>query len=164
MRENLKDIYRVLTTDETLLRLLHYKPEDANDDPLDVSKPNILDMSDADKWGIINDKIVTTYKVTDLVDKDPKCRILFYPGRRSGTGNYMMASQDIVIDVFVHMSFDIVDLRLSWICDRLSDLLFKKDVTGANKMSFREGRNVRTNKDADSYVGYEMVYHFGSVN
>lgn len=160
MRENLQDIYRLLTQDETLLRLLYYKPSNYNDNPLDKSKQNILDMEESEKWKIIQDRIVTTIKTSGL-DKEKKCRILFYPGKRHSTGNYLISSQLINFDVLVHIEFDEIDMRLSWICDHLNELLFKNRITGVGKISFVDGDKLLT---PDEYVGYRLIYRFGSVN
>jgi hypothetical protein len=157
MRENLIDIYKVFTTNETLLRLLYYKPVDASDDPLDPTKENILDK--ADKWDIIMDRIVTTPKVDDL-DNTEKCRLLFYPGRRSNTSSYILADQEVVVDVLVNFNYDNVDLRLSWVCDTVNSLMFDKRITGVGKITYKSGSNVSA---PSGYVGYRLTYEIGSV-
>lgn len=162
MRKMIQDIYQVLTGDETLLRLLYYKPVDALDDPLDPAKPNILDIADeVEKWNIINDCIATTPRVSDL-DTSEKCRLLFYLGRRINTDNYLFADQEIILDVLTHINFDGVDQRLSWICDRINELVFDKRLTGIGKIYFSGGGiipNVPTN-----YTGYKLMYLVGSGN
>jgi len=161
MRKNIQDIYKVLTTDETLLRLLYYPASNPLDSPLSPSKQNILEMPDNEKWSIILDRIKTTPKVDDLVDDTPKCRLLFYAGTRNSTRNYLIADQEMVFDVLVHMKFDDLDQRLSWICDRLNDLLFNQRITGMGKAEFKSGREIGA---PNGYVGYRLRYLFGSEN
>jgi hypothetical protein len=159
MRENLIDIYKIFTTNETLLRLLYYLPSSAADDPLDPAKPNILDMAEEEKWKIITDRIIPAPKVHGL-DKDPKCRICFYPGRRSNTTNYKVADQEVRVDVFTHHDFNNVDLRLSWISDHVDELLFNKPITGIKKIKFDGGNNLSA---PEEYLAYSMKYEIGSV-
>jgi hypothetical protein len=161
MRKMIQDIYKVLVQDETLLRLLHYKPKDALDDPLDPSKPNILDMEEKSKWKIINDCVATTPQVSDL-DTSEKCRILFYFGRRERTDNYLFANQEIIFDVITHVDFDGVDQRLSWICDRVNELIFNKRLTGIGKIYFSGGGIM--NNVPNNYTGYKLLYTVGSEN
>lgn len=157
MRKNLRDIYLLLTQDETLLRLLYYKPQNANDDPLDPEKENILDKSDFKRWEIILDVIKTTPKVDDL-DKNAKCRVLFYAGRRRGTNNYLYASQAVVFDILVHFDFEEY-LRLSSICDRINDLVSNEKITGIGSTYFTDGDILSA---PNNYVGYTLIYTFGS--
>lgn len=160
MRENLMDIYKVLINDETLLRLLYYKPSNMNDDPLSLDKPNILDKPDLDKWNIINDLIVPSVKVTDL-DETEKCRVLIFPAdRNSAKQNYYFSDQRIIVDVLTHVAFDSVDFRNSWICDRINDLLFNEHVTGIGKMNFIGGKAINA---PNNYVGYRLMYEFYSL-
>lgn len=163
MRKNIQDIYKVLSTDETLLRLLHYigntNDSDANS-PLNSSKPNILDMAIATKWDIIQDVIKTSKKVKDL-DSTKKCRVLIYPGKRSGTRNYLMADQKFIIDVLVEMDINDVDQRMAWICDTINDLIFDQKVTGVGKIGFEDGGQIGA---PEGYEGYRLIYEFGSVN
>ena len=160
MRKNIMDVYTAFRENEKLLRLLYYKPEDANDNPLDTSKENILDKNTSEKWSIIEDRIVRTAKINDL-DDDEKCRLLMYLGNRGNTSNYFYASQELIIDVMVHFDFDEVDLRLSWICDTISDIIFNKKVTGVGKVMFGGGRQINA---PEGYVGYRLIYVLGGVN
>lgn len=159
MRDNIAAIYKVFTNDETLLRLLYYKPVDANDNPLDPLKQDILTMDAITKANIINDLIKTTPTVTDLSNTE-KCRILFYPGRRTSTNNYLIAKQEIVFDILVHFDFDNVDLRLSWITDRLNELVCNQKITGLGKVYFVAGGSIGA---PPNYVGYRVTFSFGSV-
>lgn len=156
MRKNLQDIYRLFANDETLMRLLYYLPKNQLDDPLDPQKPNILEMED--KWDIINDRIKPTPKTDDL-DQEPKCRLLFYPGVRDNTQNYLIADQEFIVDVLVHFDYENVDFRMSWICDHVNQLLFDNRVTGMSNMDFVGGRPISAPRN---YVGYSLIYRFRS--
>jgi hypothetical protein len=160
MRENMQDVFRVFSNDEQLLRLLYYLPSTALDNPLDTNKPNILTMPEKEKWEIINDRIKTIPKVDDL-DLKPVCRLLFFPGDRGNTNSYLVADQQIVIDIMVHFAYEDVDQRLEWLCDRINELLFDKNRTGMGKTLFEYGRVINA---PQGYVGYKLVYSFGSGN
>ncbi len=160
MREMLYDIFKKFTTNEKLLRLLYYKPSSGTDNPLDSTKPNILQMEINARWDIINDTIKSTKKVDDL-DTTEKCRILFYPGRRNPKGNnYYVSDQTIVIDILTHTSFDEVDMRCVWIADHVNSLLHNETVTGGVKMLFRSGDQIGA---PIGYVGYRLIYEYISI-
>lgn len=160
MKDNLSDVYKVLTSDETLLRLLYYLPSSSLDDPLSTDKANILDMEN--HWDIINNVIMPTFKTDDL-NENPKCRLMVCPGNRNSTGNYLLSEQEIVFAIFVHIDFDKADLRLSWICDRINELMNNKQITGIGKVRFLSGRPISIRGNI-YYVGYELVYVFGSAS
>lgn len=161
MKKYLQDIYKVFSQDETLLRLLYYQPSNALDSPLDESKENILDKTEEDKWVIIKDKIKFT-PTYDGLDKNHICRLFFYAGRRySDHRNYLIADQDIKIDVFTHSSYNDVDLRLSWLCDHVNSLMFDSRITGMGKIMVKQGTDIPA---PENYVGYQLIYEIGSFN
>lgn len=160
MRDNLQAIYKELTTNEKLLRLLYYKSTNWNDSPLDEAKSNILDMPVDEKWAIINDRIKKTNK-SDGLDTVKINRILFYAGNRKGTGNYLVSDQDIIFDILVHQDFDDIDLRLSWIADTLNDIISNQNLTGIGKIQNKMGGQISA---PQNYIGYRLVYTFGSGN
>lgn len=160
MRDNIQEIYKFLTVDETLLRLLTYQPSSAADDPLDTSKPNILDMDIEAKEKLIQDRIVTAPKFVDL-DKEIKCRLLIYHGHGRKSSNHLFTRQEFCFDVFTHFMFDNVDQRLSWLCDRLDELMEKKLITGFGNMASKDRRPVSAPND---YSGYRLVYEFYNEN
>lgn len=160
MRDNIQEIYKFLTVDETLLRLLTYQPSSAADDPLDPSKPNILDMGAQEKWELIGDRIVTAPKFVDL-DKEIKCRLLIYHGYGRKSSNHLFTRQEFCFEVFTHFMFDNVDQRLSWLCDRLDELMERKLITGFGNMASKDRRPVSAPND---YSGYKLVYEFYNEN
>lgn len=152
----MSDIYKLLTGDETLLRLLYYKPQNALDNPQSTSKTNVLSMNN--KWDIILDRIKTVPKTDDLIN-EAKCRLLFYPGKRSSTRNYLFAGQEIVFDIMVHFEFEEVDLRQESILDRLNELICNEKITGIGKTIFKGGGQISA---PEKYVGYRVIYSIGS--
>jgi hypothetical protein len=114
----------------------------------------------SEKWDIIKDVIKTTSKTDDL-DTEKKCRVCFYSGIRKPTRNYVIAEQYIYFDVYVYLELEEVDMRLSWICDRINELLNNDRITGMGKFLFRDGVPV---KSVDGYVQYRLVYSFGDFN
>lgn len=163
---NLKDmqstLFSTLSTDETLLRLLIYKPQSQSDSPLDPSKANIMDMAEEQRYDYINDRIYFTPSIDGLDVDTPKCRIVFYPGRRkSDNGNYMVSSQEIIFDVFAHKEYNNMDMRCSWICDRISELLFGSHLVGMGEIKVYNGKPINAPMD---YTGYQLVFDIGSGN
>lgn len=160
MKESLEAIYKVVTTDETLLRLLYYKPVNQNDNPLDMAKENIIDKPALEKWDIINDIIKKASKI-DGLDSESKCRVCFYSGIRNGGRNYMLSKQDIIFDIYVHFDFEEMDFRASWICDRVSELIFDKDIIDVGKIFFKNGGQINA---PTGYIGYRLIFNFEDIN
>ncbi len=147
--------------DEELLRLLYHFPVDIFDNPLDVNKPNILDMPDDEKFEIFNDKIMTAPKF-DGFDKSPMSRLFYYAGDgRSTRNNYLFSKQEFNFDIFVHQEIENTDKRLEWICDRVNELVFNKSIVGLGKTLFIRRYPV---KAPVNYVGYRLVYEFCHEN
>jgi hypothetical protein len=163
MRKNLEDIYKLFLYDETLLRLLHYKPEDMPNgipNPLDDSLVNINDLPLDEQWGIREECIKLVPKSDDLVDKEI-CRIYLYAGRRRPTShNYKTANQEIVIDILCHEDYE-TDQRSAWIGDRVNELLIDNRVTGFKKIEYNDGSPISSPKN---YVAFQHVYSIGSAS
>lgn len=155
-RKHLIDIYKKLSVNETLVRLLHYKPVDASDNPLDPLKP---DLATGDTlYDILAQVLIPTDKTVDLTTT-PLNRICMYSGNRKPQyNNYFSHDQDFVFDVYVHYTIDEIDQRLTWICDTLDGLMFNKEITGAGKVHFVIGHPI-TNTPTN-WIGYKMVYKF----
>lgn len=168
-----KSLYKKLSSDEELLRLLFYKSDHPQDDVLSNERPDILgDMSQELTSGvinaeservfqIINDRIKLTRKYDDLNDDNPKARICCYLGdREKSEGNYLLAKQHILIDVIVHNSFDDIDLRSSKIAERVNRLIFGEQI-GIGKNLF-EGMEIT--ELVDNYQSYRLQYSTRSAN
>lgn len=161
IRNNMKTLLDLFRNDETLLRLLFYKPKSIVDnipDPLSPSRSNILEKDEEELWQIRDEHIFPMYKDSDLKDIET-CRIHVYAGNRVPTNhNYTLAEQDFVIDIFSHESYE-KDYRLLWVTDRLNELLFNKRITGITKIKYDSGRILQS---PSSYSAYRHVYTFES--
>ncbi|MBT9151648.1 MAG: hypothetical protein DDT40_01844 [candidate division WS2 bacterium] len=148
-----------MVSDEILLRLLHYAPADALDSPLSPVKSNVLGRPNNASWPIINDVIKTAPKTDDLTLRK-SARVFIYMGQRKSTHNYLFASQEIIFDVLVSMSWEEIDQRQSWICDRLNEIVFDRRITGIGKVEYKDGRVIPV---PAGFVGYRLRYEIGSA-
>ena len=160
MRKNIHDLYMQIINNEEILRLLAYQSKNFNDSPLDSSKPNILDMPVNSKFNLIDKHVLMTAKTSDITVNEKICRLCIYSGRRRPTHNYALAEQDIVFDVYVHFDIDIVDMRLTWICDTINDFVHASKFTGVSGVHFLFGEPIHN--APDGYIGYKLVYRLGS--
>jgi hypothetical protein len=159
MRGNLMDIYTILTTDETLLRLLYYSATSLDDSPLSVTKANILDKSTSAKWDIIEELIKKTDKTNDLT-VESRCRVCTYMGNRRSTNNNAVANQQVVFDIYVPIEWDDVDFRINWICNSINDLFGGQKITGLGKTENAIGLKITA---PSGFIGYRLIYDFGSI-
>src|SRR5690554_3517644 len=143
MYDNFIDILNVIRNDETLLRLLYYSPENIAtgvEDPLSPTLPNVLEFDRKKLKKIRDERIVKSAKYDDLVVEKPICRLYVYLGRRSPqNNNYLVAKQQVIIDIFCHNDIENADLRSSRISDRLNELLVLEPITGLGKMDYVNG-------------------------
>lgn len=168
LRENLMSIYNALRNDEKLLRLLHYVPKNQLDDPLDSSKPNILDMDIEEQYEIIEQVLIPTDKKFELDMKSYFSRICLYMGERKPVDQYSAGArqllrntyaseQTIVIDVYTNIEIDAIDMRMTWICDTINEILFEKDI---NQFStIKPDVCYPIMKTPDQFIGYRMTYY-----
>jgi len=154
------NVFKVLSNDSDLLKILFHLPKHNNDNPLD--KEDILSMPSSQKWSIIKDLIKFTPSVRGL-DKEPKCRVIFYnENRNPQADNYKVSEQHIRFDIFAHADYNDMDMRLSMICDRINDLMFDKRIAGMGKVE-QVGGDIIGSAPED-YIGYYLVYKIGSGN
>lgn len=156
MREVVNNIYQLLINDEELLRLLWYRPQQLEGiDPLDENLLNVKDM--ADYWDIVNQRIMLAEKENDLLEK-PICRLYISAGRRRGVfNNYLLATQEIVISMYVHEDYE-MDMRSAWISDRINELIALEYIEGGiGKMDFVAG-NARV--APLQYRRYDLIFEF----
>lgn len=159
MYQNFIDISNVLNSDEQLNRLLYYPPANSVNnipDPLDPSLPNILDIDT--NSSIRSERILLTPKSDDLTTQSI-CRILLYPGNRTTTTDYLMAGQQMVIDILCHFDYENGDIRSTRISDRLNELFCLNNVTGIGKTDYVRGNQIGAPMN---YVGYRHIYEFWS--
>jgi len=167
LKESLEKLFNELSKDEELLRLLHYAPKNALDDPLDKSKQDITSLKDEDKHKIISKVLMPSDKTYDLVLDSKMSRICFYTGSRKPQtshntfagrlqDNPYVSDQIYNFDVYVHVDIDIVDFRMTWICDRLNELLLLNKVTdiGSYILAFSSP----INNTPKGFIGYKLAY------
>lgn len=157
MREHINTIYTTLIEDEYLMRLLYFKPRSPElNMPIDYNDRDTLVMLEReDYWDIVDDRVLTTTKSSEIEDKKALCRLYIYPGRRkSRHNNYLLADQEIVIDILVHDSYS-SDLRQQWISDRIDELIVLERLTGIGKIEFVSGA---PRQSPIGYDKYETVY------
>jgi len=158
MFDNLSEIDLIIRNDVDLWKLLYYKSNHWQDDPL--TKDSILDYPIEKQFPIINLRLKYTPVTSDLANTEI-CRIIFYPAqRRPQQNNYMVADQEINFDIFCHANFNNVDMRLSKISDRVNELFSNRRITGMGKATFVSGKPFTLSDKG--YVGYTLVYRFGS--
>ncbi len=170
LKESLEKLFIELSKDEELLRLLHYVPKNALDDPLDKLKPDITSLKDKHK--IIEKVLIPSDKTYDLVLESKMSRICFYTGSRKPQTSYNNVSRRLQdnpyssdqvynFDVYVHVDIDIVDFRMTWICDRLNELLLLNRITDIGDFILAFSSPI--NNTPKGFIGYKMAYSTTSL-
>lgn len=150
-------IINILKNDEHMLRLLKYDYLDSFEEFQDVlspSLPNIVGSSNHHR--IASEHIVNTVKEDDI--KSIKtCMIFIHLGKRRPVfSNYMLAKQEILIDILVHNDFQENDFRMDDICDRLDYLLVHERIT-MGKMEISTPIPMEAPKE---YYRFQMKYTY----
>ena len=164
----MKGIYVQFTTDETLLRLLYYAPENQLDNPLDKSKDNILDMDAEQKSEIIDNVIHPRDKTFKLDLKNKFSRINYYlserkpdriysSGARKLINNPSVSRQEIVVDIYTNIEIDKVDFRIHQIIERVNKLLSNKNYKQFTGMKLDYSHAIM--QTPDGFIGYRLVYY-----
>ena len=137
-------IYQRLIEDEELMRLLKYNPKgydkegNYSPDPLDPALPNLVDADSDEYWQLVDERIILGEKTSDLLESK-LCKIYIYEGRRRPVfENYLVATQEVYIDIFIHETFD-RDLRISRISDRINELIALERIAGFGKLEYKAG-------------------------
>jgi hypothetical protein len=165
LKESLEKLFIELSKDEELLRLLHYDSKNALDDPLDKLKPDITSLKEKHK--IISKVLMPSDKTYDLVLDSKMCRICFYTGTRKPLTSYNTSSgrlqdnpyasdQVYNFDVYVHVDIDIIDFRMTWICDRLDELLLLNRITDVGDFILAFSSPI--NNTPKGFIGYKLAY------
>lgn len=176
-RQVINEIIKILVQDEELLRLLWYPSEDVSKGiphPMERTENIVVDsknVKEEDKdetyweaydryWDIVNKTVVNGAKAGEI-EKESICRIYVYLGRRRPVfNNYLVAKQEVNIDVYVHEDYR-DDYRMEWINDRVNALLALESVQGSiGELEYAAG-NPRV-----APLGYEkfeniFVFHGG---
>ncbi|MEK4121973.1 hypothetical protein [Lysinibacillus sp. FSL K6-0102] len=165
LRGSLKKLFITLSSHEKLLRLLHYIPANALDNPLDTKKPDINSLPN--KYDIVEKVLMPSDKKYDLDLKSELCRVCFYTGTRELQDSYnsaarrqqdniYVANQKYNFDVYVHVDIDIKDFRMTWICNTLNEILDRQNISDIGK--FRLAFSSPINNTPDGFIGYKLVY------
>ena len=161
------NIRNQLIKDETLMRLLVYRPEgfsveDQVDypDPLSDLLPNIVDEDSSEYWEIADDKVRKGEKFTNI-NEEIGCYIYVHEGRdRPIFGSPCSIEQEVVLSVYIHELFE-EDWRMSRIKDRLTALLVHEiGVAGYGKLEYLGG------DPRDATTGYRRIdyrYEFSTA-
>lgn len=161
MYDILRDVVKVFRSDESLLRLLYYPAQNLitnTKDPLDASLPNILSMNEEKLWQI-RDKTIYTISKGDDLETEPLCRIYLYAGRRNPDRNYLLANQEITVEIFIHNEYE-KDLRSLRVSDRVNELLISQHITGIGKVEYVQGFPINAPND---YVAYRHNYEIRNL-
>ena len=169
LKENLENIYNALQSSEKLLRLLHYMPKNASDDPLSISKQDVSALPK--RYEIIANTLVPSDKTYDLDLESKICRLCVYTGTRRAQQNFnqgmgqlndnVYASDQVYnFDVYAHIDVDVVDFRMMWIVDTVNEILFQENVTDIGR--FRLAFSSPINNTPKGYVGYKLAYVMSS--
>lgn len=166
LQQSMEEIYKLLTSDEILLRLVLYPSKLANEDPLDPNLTNILDIPIEERQEMIDVGFLPTDKTYDLDLTSKIIRICFYTGSRkpeqfmAGNGrlssNPFVSTQTYNFDVYVHVDIDKVDMRKDWICDRLNELLLLNNITDMGKFYLSFSSPISTTPKG--FVAYKLAY------
>lgn len=142
--EFFSNIYQILIADEELMRLLKYEPkgydtqENYHPDPLDPKLPNLVNTESDDYWKLVDERVVLGEKASNLLE-NKLCKIYIYEGRRRPVfESYLVAQQEVNVDIFIHESFD-RDLRISRISDRINELIALERIAGFGKLEYKAG-------------------------
>jgi len=156
MRQVVNHIYSILINDEKLMRLLFYYPKDTNrPDPLSDELENILDREDY--WEIVEDRVLIAEKFSDIIGRDINRLYITQGRRRPVFGNYLLATQEIMISIYTHENYE-TDMRSAWISDRINELIALENINGIyGKLEYAAG-NPRV--AAVHYKRYDTVYEF----
>lgn len=124
-------VLRRLYQDEKLLRLLYYEPETSKrPPPLSDKLPDIVGSDK--QYDIIDKRILSTEKNSELEDKSI-CRItVFFGKQRPQWNNNLVFNQDLYLNVFVHENYN--DLRMEQIVDALDQIMVGSRFQGISKV------------------------------
>jgi hypothetical protein len=175
----MKNLDILFRNDEHLLRLLYYKSNTLEDNIDIVTSvrpritppflpdthtidPSVPFVGGTDSNNLRHSLILSSRKTSDLTNYQ-KCRLIFSLGDRiPDNQNYLASQQDMIIEIQAHTAFESIDYRMEKISDYVNSLLFNERTVGLGKVKFVRGQTISLSND--EYVGYIMIYKFGSVN
>lgn len=124
-------------------------------------------MNLPNKNSILSNILLPSDKKYDLDLKSQICRICFYTGSREPQSNHnstfrknldnpYIALQRYNFDVYVHVDIDIVDFRLTDICDRLNEILLLQRITNVGEFTLDYASPIQSTPDG--FLGFKLVY------
>lgn len=164
----MKGVYVQLSTDEKLLRLLHYIPVNQDDNPLSEDKPNITTMDIESKSEIIDNVLYHTDKKFKLDLKSKFSRINFYlderkpervysAGARKLVNNPLVSRQELVVDIHTNIEIDRIDMRQYQIVEQVEQLLNNRNYKQLVGLKFSYGYTIKNTPDG--FIGYRLIYY-----
>ncbi|MGG0667661.1 hypothetical protein ABE073_03940 [Lederbergia citrisecunda] len=160
MRQVMVNVRNILRSDDELMRLLAYLPENLYTGENIVNKDSNGEVIDSDEyWEIVDDHIFMG-EMNTKIEEVQVCRLFIYPGRRRPVHrSYILAKQEIYIDIVVPEAYS-EDLRMEWIIDRINELLALEHVEGSiGKMDFAQGNGWVT---SIGHEKYQLSFVFGA--
>ena len=144
-------IRKELMKHESFLRLLVYKPMDAdNPSPLDPSLPNIIGNEKMIER-IMEKHLLLGEKLSDLEDTAIVRVFISFGRRRPKDNNYLIAGQEIYLHVYTHENYN-MDMRNAWITDEINSILtHKHGLAGIGKLEFAGAEPFTTIKQYQYY-------------
>lgn len=158
LADNLVDFFKVINADNHLWRLLYYPTDPLN--PTKAEVRTLPDFNSTDPLKNISKTRIVRAPKTDNLTTQPICRLCMYFGNGDSL-NRAVSDQDVIFDVYAHIdTFEINESRSLKIIDRLNKLLNESKVTGVGKI--QSGRRFIIGSPPAGYIGYKVIYTFGS--
>ena len=150
-------IVNILRNYEHLLRLLNYNYLDEQGNPQDVLDPELPNISSSKNHIKVSTEHIVKVSKIDELKTVKTCMILIHLGKRRPVfSNYMLAKQEVLIDILVHGDFQEKDYRLDDICDRLDYLLIHEKIS-MGKFDISTPIPMEAPKE---YYRYQMKYTY----
>lgn len=157
VRDGIQRIYKVLSEDEEIVRLLWYLPYNTvRPDPLSEALPDLVDFDKDLYWDIVDERILLRQKLNDIEDKK-LCRIYLIAGKnRPVFNNHLLSEQDFEIFIYTHDDYE-SDMRNTWISDRINNLIVNKGLAGIGEVQMKGSDPLASPKE---YTLYRHRYSF----
>lgn len=164
----INNTHELLRTNDDLLRLLVYEPTYNPTTykifPHPLERESIITQKAGESddayitrlWDIYDKHILKISKDDDM-NMDSICRLYVYAGKTRptyGVNSRAIVKQEIVIDLFVHTSYNI-DSRMDEINDQLNHLMIGASGIGIGKVDIYTGYEFSAPKE---YTGYRNIY------
>lgn len=123
-------LYKKFTNDEHLMRLLAYPYEDEFNNPIDCLDPSLPSIVGSPDHHILARNHVSKNIKQNDINTVKTNKIFIHLGRRYPIyNNFLLARQELIIDIISHVDFEEFDSRLSDISDRVDALIVHEKIT-----------------------------------